>query len=65
MTNLEMIEIYKEFCKHSKFEEPGIIPRINSEEDTLGDILSIIYGQAFRKGKDQGLNEGYHYYNKD
>lgn len=60
-----MIDLYKKFCQEKGIKQPGIIPRINSEEDTLGDIFSSIYGQGFRKGKDQGLNEGYHYYNKE
>ena len=58
MTNLEMIEFYKQFCLAKGIKQPGIISRINSEGDTLGDILSSIYGQGFRAGKDQGWDEG-------
>lgn len=56
-----MIELYKQFCKEKEFTNPGIIPRVYDEEETLKDILSSIYGQSFRAGKDQGFDEGLNY----
>ena len=61
MTNIEMIESYKNFCKEKGITEPGIIPSVYNDEQTFGDILSSVFGLAFRLGKQQGFDEGYAY----
>lgn len=59
-----MIEQFKEFCKEHGLKMP-LIPRIYSDEQTLGDILFNLHGQTGRAIYQTGFDEGYAYQPKE